>query len=121
MGVHIRLVLELLKKTCACFLICCCKDSIDRGNILNTLVCLLILILLEKENSQERLRILKVFIHAATMIVKKREMNGRKTRFLSFLDLMANPFVIQRLKKRKEQIGIMGDDIFIQKLSGQTL
>lgn len=121
MAYHMRLLLELAKKTGADILICCCKDSIDRANILNSLLLLFILILFQKDQSIEHLRILKVFIHAATMIVKKREMNERKERLLSFLELISSQLIKNRLRKRKEEIGLAGDDIKIKKISNQTI
>lgn len=121
MALHMRIPLELQRKTGANYLACCCKDSIDRANILSALLQYYILILLKKEGSPEHIRIFKVFIHAAAMIVKKREMNGRKARFLSFFQLLQNPQIIERLRQRKEEIGIAGDDIYVKKLSNQSI
>jgi len=108
---YIFLALKLLVKTEANKLVFCCKDSIDRAGIENALLHYIVLILTDKEMSQEHLKSVMVFIHAATIIVKQQEMNKRYARLLWAFEILQDPLVRMRIKKRKHLFGIVGNDI----------
>lgn len=111
---HIRLAIHLLSKVNADKMIFCCKDSIDRAGKCNALLLYFILIILNKEKSPEHLKMMMVYIHAATVIVKQKEMNERKTRLLWALECLQKKKVRERLKARKDSYGISGSDILVR-------
>lgn len=110
---YIFLALKLLVKTGADKLVFCCKDSIDRAGIENALLHYILLILTDKEMSKEHLKSVIVYIHAATIIVKQQEMNKRYERLLWAFEILQDPLVRLRIKKRKHLYGIIGNDIKI--------
>lgn len=109
---YIFLALKLLVKTGADKLIFCCKDSIDRAGIENALMHYVLLILTDNEMSQDHLRAMHVYIHAATVIVKQQEMNHRYKRLLWALEILQEPQVRMRIKACKADFGVAGIDNF---------
>jgi hypothetical protein len=104
----------LLRKSQADYFLFGCKDSADRGQMLQAVLLSVLLIFMNKELSTKHLRFLKVVIHAAALIVRKREMNERRDRLISFLEfIFSSEQIRERLRERKEYYGVNGEDIFV--------
>lgn len=114
---YIRIILFVLVKTKAPFLANVCKDSIDRAQIMNSILHYLLLILFQKQDSPEDLNAFYTYLHVAAFLVKKRAINSRKERLLSLLELLKSEDVKKRLLLRKASIGIEGNSLTILKQS----
>lgn len=113
---YIFLALKLLIKTGADKLVFCCKDSIDRAGIENALLHYVLLICYDQEMSEEQLKAMMVYIHAATVIVKQQEMNHRHERLLWALEILQDPRVRSRIKLRSERwYGVTGPGLALAK------
>jgi hypothetical protein len=111
---YTRITFKFLSLSKVDYLINCCKDSIDRAAIRNTLLQYLLLIFYKKENSPEHLNQLYTYLHAGAFLVKKRSLNSRKDRLLEIFKLLESEEIKSRLFARKDVIGIDGDDLLIQ-------
>jgi len=100
-------------------LIFCCKDSIDRANLSNTLLLYILLIITGDIDSLEYRKILYSYLHAATLFVKKREMNSRFERLISAIKRLDDPAVRKRIKEWAFKKKLRVDPIIVKKLLDQ--
>lgn len=118
---YLRVALLLLRKTEAKYLFFSCRDSNDRGGKCNALLLKFLMILFQKQHSTKHKRIVKTYTHAAPFISKKKAMNGRKERYLYTDEWISNDHVAAKLQRRKDSIGISGEDIKLKILSDQKV
>ncbi len=112
---YTRLTLFLLKKSKANYIMNVCKHTADRAAIRNSLVHYLLLILYKKETSGDHLNDFYTLLHAGAFLMEKRAINSRKERLLSIMKRLESGEIKDRLRMRKDSIGIIGDDLFINK------
>lgn len=112
---YTRLTLFLLMKSKAAYMMNVCKHTADRAAIRNSLVHYLLLIIFEKEKSAEHLNDFYALLHSGAFLMEKRAINSRKERLLPILKLLESEEIRNRLRLRKNSIGLVGDDLFIQK------
>ncbi len=102
-------------------LIICCKDSIDRANIALLILMMTVLIMINEEESEEMMETLYTLLHAATVMIKKRELNSRKTRLFQILERLKDKKIRQNLKVLAKKIGFDKSKIEVKRELNQQL
>lgn len=112
------ITVKCLKESSSDFLINCCKDSIDRAGISNAILHYIQLIMTNNTNCKEHIKQLHTYIHAATLLVKKRGMNERKLRLIPLLQRLQYDHVCHRLQIR---LGDTLSGLTIKQTPSQTI